>query len=313
MAGADPERKAAFDEAIAIGTQAADSRARGEEYPPEFAELYGKIEVEALQPVRELLGIDDMVIAITGAAPIPVETFQFFRGLGVPLAEIYGLSETSGPMTFTPYAVRPGTVGQAIPGEEVALAEDGEVICRGGNIFQGYLNDPEKTAEVLDDDGWFHSGDIGEIDGEGYLKIVDRKKELIITAGGKNISPSNLEAELKSSHALIGQCCVIGDGRPFVSALLVLDPETAPAWASQLGITYDAIAELAEHPEVLEAVESAVKEANEKFSQVEKVKKFTIIGEEWQPDSEFLTPTMKLKRRGVLARYEREIEAMYSR
>ena len=312
MAGADPERKAAFDEAIAIGAQAAEYRANGEKYPSDFEELYNRIESEALQPVRELLGVDDMLLAITGAAPIPVETFNFFRGLGLPLAEIYGLSETSGPMTFTPYAVRPGTVGQAIPGEDVILADDGEVLCRGGNVFGGYLNDPDKTAEVLDSEGWFHTGDIGELDADGYLSIVDRKKELIITAGGKNISPSNLEAELKSSHALISQCAVIGDNRPFVSALLVLDPEMAPVWAKQRGIECTTLAALAEHPEVMAAIEVAVHEANEKFSQVEKVKKFTIIGEEWQPDSKLLTPTMKLKRRGVHEHYEREIEEMYS-
>ena len=150
--------------------------------------------------------------------------FGFFRALGVPLSEIYGLSETSGPMTWEPFRVRPGTVGPAIPGEEVRLADDGEVLCRGGNVFRGYLDDPDRTAEALDADGWFHTGDIGEFDDAGYLRIVDRKKELIITAGGKNISPANLEAALKA-HPLIGQAMAIGDGRPYISALVVLDPE----------------------------------------------------------------------------------------
>ena len=148
-----------------------------------------------------------------------------------------------------PQRVKPGTVGPAIPGSEVALADDGEVVCRGGNVFSGYLNDPEKTAEALDDDGWLHSGDIGEIDEDGYLRIVDRKKELIITAGGKNISPANLEAALKMIP-LVGQAAAIGDQRPFVSALVVLDPEVAPAWAANQGIEFDSLAELAEHPEV---------------------------------------------------------------
>jgi long-chain acyl-CoA synthetase len=265
-----------------------------------------------LRPIRELLGFDQTISAITGAAPLPVEILQFFRALGVPLAEIYGLSECSGPMTFDAVDVRVGTVGRAIPGCEVKLAEDGEAICRGGNVFRGYLNDPVKTADALDADGWLHSGDIGEIDDDGYLKIVDRKKELIITAGGKNISPANLEAALKS-FPLIGQACVIGDARPFVSALLVLDPEVAPAWAKQRGIDGASLAELAEHHEVRAEIEQSVTEANRRFSNVEQVKKFALLDEEWLPDSEELTPTMKLKRRGIHAKYADVIESLYER
>ena len=148
--------------------------------------------------MRGLIGLDQAVICVTGAAPIPFEMLRFFRALGLPLSEIYGLSETTGPMTWTPFRVRVGTVGPPMPGIEVRLDEDGEVCCRGGNVFRGYLDAPEKTAEVLDPDGWFHSGDIGVFDEAGYLRIVDRKKELIITAGGKNISPANLEAALKA-------------------------------------------------------------------------------------------------------------------
>jgi long-subunit acyl-CoA synthetase (AMP-forming) len=265
-----------------------------------------------LRPVRELLGFDQTITAISGAAPIPLEIFQFFCSLGVPLAEIYGLSECSGPMTFDAVEIRPGTVGRALPGCEVKLAEDGEVICRGGNVFRGYLNDPAKTADALDADGWLHSGDIGEIDDDGYLKIVDRKKELIITAGGKNISPANLEAALKS-FPLIGQACVIGDGRPFVSALLVLDPEVAPAWAKQRGIDGASLAELAEHPDMRTEIEQSVADANKRFSNVERVKKFALLGEEWLPDSEELTPTMKLKRRGIHTKYADVIDELYQR
>jgi long-chain acyl-CoA synthetase len=179
-------------------------------------------------------------------------------------------------------------------------------------VFRGYLDDPEKTAEALDGDGWLHSGDIGVFDDDGYLKIVDRKKELIITAGGKNISPANLEAALKG-FTIIGQACVIGDQRPFVSALLVLDPEVAPAWAKQHGIEAATLVELAAHPEVVAEVERCVAEANARFSQVEQVKKFKLLGEEWLPDSEELTPTMKLKRRGIHAKYADEIDALYQR
>ena len=311
VAGADPDKKAAFDQAIELGARVAEHRARGEAPPSDLAATFEQIDAEGLAPVRELLGLDQLLIAISGAAPIPVETFTFFRGLGVPIAEIYGLSETSGPMTFDAEAVRAGTVGRPIPGEEVQLADDGEVCCRGGNIFRGYLNDPEKTAEVLDSDGWFHTGDIGQLDPDGYLCIVDRKKELIITAGGKNISPANIEASLKAC-SIIGQVCVIGDRRKFISALIVLDADVAPVWAARQGIDDTSVEELADHPTVLAEVQRCVDEVNQQFSQVEQIKKFTLLGEEWQPDSEFLTPTMKLKRRGVHAHYEREIEAMYA-
>ena len=179
-------------------------------------------------------------------------------------------------------------------------------------MFEGYLDDPEKTRDALDEDGWLHSGDIGEFDDDGYLRIVDRKKELIITAGGKNISPANLEAALKS-FPLIGQAAVIGDKRPFISALLVLDAEVAPAWAKQRGIDAGSLAELAQHPDVREEIDANVREANQRFSQVEQVKKWTILGEEWLPDSAELTPTMKLKRRGINEKYGAEIEALYAK
>ncbi|MGH9032848.1 MAG: AMP-dependent synthetase/ligase [Acidimicrobiia bacterium] len=288
VVAADPAQKQAFEAALASGDDA------------------------VLRPVRELLGLDQVVAAISGAAPIPIEVLEFFRALGVPLAEIYGMSESSGPMTFDAVEVRRGTVGRAIPGCEVRLADDGEVVCRGGNVFRGYLDDPKKTADALDDDGWLHSGDIGTFDDGRYLKIVDRKKELIITAGGKNISPANLEAALKA-FPLIGQACVIGDKRPFVSALLVLDPEIAPAWAKQHGIEAASLVDLAEHPEVVAEVDRCVAEANARFSQVEQVKRVKLLGEEWMPDSEELTPTMKLKRRGIHAKYPDDIEALYQR
>ncbi len=193
---------------------------------------------------------------------------------------------------------------------ELVLADDGEVLGKGGNIFRGYLNAPEKTAEVFDDEGWFHTGDIGVIDDDGYLKIVDRKKELIITAGGKNISPANLESALKGGQ-LIGQALAIGDDKPYISALVVLDGEATPAWAKSRGIEAATLAELAAHPDVLAEVGREVEEANGHFSQVEKVKRWTLLSEEWLPDSDELTPTMKLKRRGVHKKYADEIAALY--
>ncbi len=310
VARGNPDQQAALDAAIPVGQRAAEYRARGEELPADLAK-----ELEGVQPVldlvRALLGLDQLKTAISGAAPLPQEVLLFFRATGVPMSEIYGLSETSGPMTWTPFRVKPGTVGPPIPGEEVVLADDGEVLARGCNIFRGYLNDPERTAEALDDDGWLHTGDIGEIDDDGYLKIVDRKKELIITAGGKNISPANLETAMKS-FPLIGQACVIGDGRPCITALIVLDPEVAPPWAANHGVEGKTLAELAEDPVVLEEVQRNVDEANRRFSRVEQIKRFTLLGEEWLPDSEELTPTMKLKRRGVHQKYADQIEAMYA-
>ena len=311
---ADPDKKQKFDDAIAAATPLVSKRTlEGEEaLTDEERSTLQFLDEVAFAPVRQLIGMDEMVRAITGAAPIPVELVQWYRAVGIPLSEVYGMSENTGPLTWDAVRVKPGFVGRALPGVEVALAADGEVIARGGNIFTGYLNDPEKTADALDEDGWLHTGDIGEFDDEGYLKIVDRKKELIITAGGKNISPANLEAALKSIP-LIGQAAVIGDQRPFMSALLVLDPDAAPAWARAHGVEYSSLAELAEHPDVLAEVEAGVKEANARFSQVEQIKKWKLLGSEWLPDSEELTPTMKLKRRGINTKYAAEIEAIYAR
>ena len=283
---ADPDKQAAFQRAIETGDDA------------------------VLANVRAMVGLDGMRLALTGAAPIPRPVFDFFRSIGVPLSEVYGLSECTGPMTWS-RDVRAGTVGPPIPGQELKILDDGEVCCRGGNVFAGYLKDPERTAEVLDGDGWLHSGDIGRFDEAGYVQIVDRKKELIITAGGKNISPANLEAAIKS-YPLIGQACVVGDARPYITALIVLDPDVAPAWARSQGIDFASLADLAAHPDVRAEVERCVAEANTRFSQVEQIKKVAILPTEWPPDSDELTPTMKLKRRGVLAKYADEIEALYA-
>ena len=308
---ADPEKKQKFDEAVAASTPIVEKRDRGEALTDDEQATWDFLDAVAFSTVRGLVGLDEVEFAITGAAPIPAELITWYRAIGVPLSEIYGMSENTGPLTWEPFRVKAGTVGRALPGVEVKLADDGEVLGRGGLVFKGCLNDQEKTDEALDAEGWLHTGDIGRFDDEGYLKIVDRKKELIITAGGKNISPANIEAALKAAP-LIGQAAVIGDNRPFISALIVLDPEVAPAWAQQHGIEGASLADLARDPDVLAEVQKGVEEANKRFSQVERVKKFTVLGEEWQPDSEELTPTMKLKRRGVNQKYAAEIEALYS-
>jgi long-chain acyl-CoA synthetase len=280
--------------------------------PDDLQQTWDFLDEAAFKAVREQIGLDQLEIAVTGAAPITPELLEWFRAIGIPMSEIYGMSESCGPMTWEPYRVKVGTVGRAFPGCEVKLLDDGEVVCRGGNVFVGYLKDDEKTAETLDADGWLHSGDIGEVDDEGFFRIVDRKKELIITGGGKNISPANIESALKS-FPLIGQAAVIGDNKPFISALIVLDPEVAPAWAKSQGITFDSIADLATDDTVHAEIERSVNEANQRFSRVEQVKKFTILQDEWMPDSEELTPTMKLKRRGINQKYASEIEALYAR
>lgn len=311
LARADADAAKKFDEAIEVGWQVSELRARDEALPGDLAEAFEKADAEVLSVWRQLSGFDMCEYAVTSAAPIPFEIFRFFRALGIPLSEVYGLSETTGPLTWST-KVRAGTVGPAIPGCDVTLADDGEVLGKGGNIFRGYLNAPEKTAEVIDEDGWLHSGDIGQFDEAGYLRIIDRKKELIITAGGKNVSPANLEAALKS-FPLIGQVCVIGDGRPYIAALVVLDPEITRAWADAHGIAAGDLNALAENPEVIAEVQRGVDEANQQFSNVERVKRFRVLGEEWMPDSEELTLTMKLKRRGIHAKYGAEIERLYTK
>jgi long-chain acyl-CoA synthetase len=307
---ADADRKAKFDEAVAAAIPLRLKKTRVALTDEEQQTLDFLDEV-AFKGVRDLMGLDQLKFAVSGAAPIPPEMLEWFVGIGLPMSEIYGMSENTGPLTWDPYEIKPGTVGRAMPGSEVQLAEDGEVIARGGHVFQGYLNDPEKTADALDADGWLHTGDIGEMDDEGYLRIVDRKKELIITAGGKNISPANLEAALKMIP-LVGQACAIGDKRPFVSALVVLDTDVTPAWAQSRGLEAADLASLADHPEVMAEIQQGLAEVMAQFNNAERVKKVKILAEEWLPDSEELTPTSKLKRRGIHAKYEAEIEAIYT-
>ena len=308
----DEARRAGIHGAIAVGRELVKHRQAGTEPPAELA-----AKVERCRPVwRALLtrvGLDECRIAVTGAAPISVEVIEFFQALELPMVEGWGMTETTVGATFAPNvdAPRNGTVGVADFGDEVVLAPDGEILVRGGNVTQGYYKMPEQTAETIDADGWLHTGDIGAMDDDGYLRIIDRKKELIITAGGKNISPANIENLLKQ-HPLVGQAAAIGDRRPFISALIVLDGEVAPTWAKQQGIEYSSLQELAERPEVVAAVQAAVDETNSHIAQVEWVRKFTILPVEWTAESDELTPTLKLKRRVVHERYGPQIEAMYA-
>ncbi len=307
---ANDDAKARFDQAVAVAEPIAERRTLGTATGEE-EETWASLDELAFRNVRQLVGLDSLQYAITGAAPIPPELIRWYRAIGVPMSEIYGLSETTGPMTWDPEAVRVGTVGRAFPGVDVFVADDGEVCCRGGNVFVGYLDDADKTSAALEPDGTFHSGDIGEIDDDGYLRIVDRKKELIITAGGKNVSPANLEAALKTIVP-IGQACAVGDGRRFVSALVVLDPEVAPGWLRERGIEGESLAELAADPRTLDELQRAVDEVMLRFSTAERVRRIAILADEWLPDGDELTPTSKLKRRGILAKYSEQIESLYA-
>jgi long-chain acyl-CoA synthetase len=238
---------------------------------------------------------------------------EFFHALGVPLAELWGMSETTGAGTCNPpEKVKIGTVGPAAPGIEIKLAEDGELLIRGPVVMAGYRNAPDKTAETIDSDGYLHTGDIGELDEDGYLKIVDRKKELIINAGGKNMSPANIEAKVKAAHPLIGQAIAIGDGRPYNVALITLDPDVAPAFAQQRGIDDTSFESVSANDAVREEVQRGVDAANESLARVEQIKKFTILPTDWEPGGDELTPTMKLKRKPIAEKYRDEIEALYS-
>ncbi|KAA1416814.1 long-chain fatty acid--CoA ligase [Nocardioides humilatus] len=308
--GRDAAKAASFAAAIEVAKPIGLARS-WQATTPEQDAIWDEVQAGGLAAVRQLVGLDQVEFAITGAAPIPDVVIEWFNALGVPLAEVYGMSENTGAMTLALRKIKPGTVGKAVPGVEVALAEDGEVICRGDVVTPGYLDDPEKTAEAIDADGWLHTGDIGVLDDEGYLRIIDRKKELIITAGGKNISPANLEAALKTIP-LVGQAFAVGDGQPYVGALVLLDPDVAPVWAAAQGLTELPLPDLAEQPSVVAEIERAVDEVMAGFNGAERVKKVNVLGIEWLPDSDELTPTSKLKRRVIKEKYAAEIAALYS-
>ncbi len=265
----------------------------------------------AFAPLREKLGLDRVSVAIVGAAPCPPEVIEFYHAIGVPLGELYGMSETTGVISSNPPdAVRIGTVGTLVPNCEVKLGEADEILARGAVVMRGYRNLPDKTTETIDDDGWLHTGDVGSLDDDGYLRITDRIKELIINAAGKNMSPANIEATVKTASDLIGLAVVVGDRRPYNVALLTLEPDVAAAFAKEHGLDADLEA-LAGHDAVLTEVGAGVERANEKLARVEQVKRWTLLGAEWLPDGDELTPTMKLKRKPIAEKYAAEIDALY--
>jgi long-subunit acyl-CoA synthetase (AMP-forming) len=308
----DEQRKPAQD-ALQASVERVRLRQRGEPVPDELEQRVKQADERMFAGLRTMLGLDQAIAVNVGAAPTPVEVLEFFHALGIELAELWGMSETCGFGTCNrPGAVKIGTVGPPAPGTELKLAEDGEVLIRGEFLMLGYRNQPEKTAETIDSEGWLHTGDVGEIDEDGYLKIVDRKKELIINAAGKNMSPANIEAALKSGSPLIGQAATIGDGRPYNTALIVLDTDYAPQWADQQGIGADGLEALAGEQKVVDAVQEGIDEANKHLARVEQIKKFTIVPGDWAPGGDELTPTMKLKRKPISAKYADVIESMYA-
>jgi long-chain acyl-CoA synthetase len=307
----DPDRRAAIEGAMAVGVEYVESLQEGRSTSPELQQRYDAASAAVLTPIRSRLGLDRVTWAGSASAPMPVEVARFFAGLGLAINDIYGMTETCGAATACgPGRFRLGTVGTALQGVELRIADDGEVLMRGPITTSGYHRRPDATAAMLDADGWVHSGDIGALDDDGYLAIVDRKKELIITSAGKNIAPSNIESLLKESP-IVGHALAFGDDRPYVVAVLTLDGEVAPVVARARGIAFADLADLAAKPEIQAMAQAAVDAANARLSRPEQVKSFELLPTEWTAESEELTPTLKLKRRVVHAKYADVIDRLY--
>ena len=305
--------RTATKQAIELGLQKVRTEQADEEISDQLREAYEQAEERVYSKIRARLGLERCEWYMIGAAPCPLDVLEFFAAIGIPICEVWGMSETASIATLVPPDnLRLGTVGPPIPGVEIMLADDGEVLVRGGTVMAGYRNKPELTAETIDPDGWLHTGDIGVFDQAGFLKIVDRKKELIINAAGKNMSPANIEAQLKQGSSLIGQAVAIGDMRPYNVALIVLDPDAAAAFAAEHGLPDSSIAAMAQEQAVLDEVGAGVERANAHLSRVEQIKRFKVLDTDWAPAGDELTPTMKLKRRPIAAKYSADIEALYT-
>jgi long-subunit acyl-CoA synthetase (AMP-forming) len=300
----DAEKREAAESAMEIGRRWVAAYMEGggrDSIPDELQAEWDEADARVFSKIRSLLGLDEVESFLIGAAPTPPEVLEFFLAIGIEICETWGMSETSAMATLNPPGrIRVGTVGPPIPDTEVKLAEDGEIMVRGPQVMEGYRNMPERTAEALTEDGWLLTGDVGEFDEAGYLRIVDRKKELIINAAGKNMSPANIEAKVKAASPLIAQVVAIGDRRPYNVALVTLDQETLAARGAS-----------ADDETIVEEVAEAVAAGNERLSRVEQIKRYAVIPGEWAPGGEELTPTLKLKRRPIERKYESEIEALY--
>lgn len=310
---ADPERRKgmewALDVARRVGAHALDRTP----VPAELAAEHARAEAAVLSKVRAMLGLAEVRWAISGAAPIPPETLGFFAGIGVPITEIWGMSELTCIASGTsPADTRLGTVGKIVPGMEARIADDGELLVRGPLVMRGYRKDPVQTAEAIDPDGWLHTGDVATIDEDGFITIIDRKKELIINAAGKNMSPANIENSLKAACPLAGPIVAIGDGRPYNTALITLDAEAAAGYAARNGLPDASPAALAADPGLLKLIADGVAAGNAKLSRVEQIKRFQILPTFWEPGSDEITLTMKLKRKPIAKKYAAEIDQLYA-
>jgi long-chain acyl-CoA synthetase len=313
LAGQPEEQRKPVEEALRASLERVRLRQAGEPVPDELEARVAQADEQMFSKLRAMLGLDQLQAVNVGAAPTPVEVLEFFHALGIEVAELWGMSETCGSGTCNrPGQVRIGTVGPPAPGCEIKIADDGEVLVRAEFVMSGYRNQPEQTAETIDSEGWLHTGDIGALDDDGFLRLIDRKKELIINSAGKNMSPANIEAAIKTASPLIGQAACIGDARPYNTALIVLDADFAPQWASAHGIESAELEALADEPKVVEAVQQGIDEANTHLARVEQIKKFRIVSGDWLPGGDELTPTMKLKRRPIAEKYSEVIEEMYS-
>jgi long-chain acyl-CoA synthetase len=308
----DESKRATVSQAMEIGRRYVESCQYGQTRSPELEAQFRAADEQVLGPIRGLLGLGEATSALSGAAPLPPDVAAFLAGLGMKILDVYGMTETTGAFTAnTPAEFKLGTVGRPSVGMEVMIAEDGEILVRGPLTTSGYLNRPGQTEALIDADGWLRTGDIGTIDADGFVRVTDRKKELIITAGGENIAPAAVESML-AAHPLIGQALAYGDRRPYVVALLTLDGEAAPAWARSRGITADSLAALASDPQVLAEVSAGVAAANEGLARVQQVKRWRLLPVEWTAETEELTPTLKLKRRVVHAKYADVIDSLYA-
>ena len=309
-----PTRRAASRSASSTGRSGSAPRcarpsAQGREPGFLLRKQYEFADKQVLSKIRGLFG-GKLQLAVSGAAPINPDILRFFDAAGVLVLEGWGMTETSTAATIsTPDDFKFGTIGKPFPGCEIKIADDGEILVKGPNVFQGYYKNEEATRETIVD-GWLHTGDIGEIDSDGFIKITGRKKDIIITAGGKNITPANLENEIKQ-HPLVSQCVVVGDRRPYLVALVTLDPEEAAEYAAEHGLPEDPEA-LAASNEVQASIEEHLEKINEKFARVEQVKKFAILPADLSQEGGELTPTLKVKRNVVAEKYADEIEALYA-
>lgn len=309
---ADEDARRALQWALSVAAARAAAALAGEPMSGDLAADWARADELVLSTLRERIGFAELRWAISGAAPIPRETLGFFAGIGIPIAEVWGMSELSCvACTCHPSDARLGAVGKLLPGLEGKIAEDGEYLVRGPLVMKGYRKEPAKTAEAIDAEGWLHTGDIIDVDADGYLRVVDRKKELIINAAGKNMSPANIENTILAACPMIGVMIAIGDGRPYNTALLVFDADSVGPYAAEHGLLDASPSALAAHPEIIARVAAGVAQGNAKLSRVEQIKRFRILPTLWEPGGDEITLTMKLKRKPIMEKYAAEVEELY--